>query len=58
MKKNIYVVPAIEVVKIQQATALLIGSVFDDPASNSLDVLSREAEFSDELLDAGELFEE
>lgn len=47
MKKNIYVVPTIMVVKIQQKTALLIGSVFDDPASSGNAVLGREAEFSD-----------
>ena len=55
MKKNKYVVPAIEVVDVQEATALLLGSdVYTDPANSSLDVLSREAEFSDEMLNVDE----
>ena len=54
MKKNKYVMPAIEVVDVQEATALLIGSVFDDPASSSLDVLSRESEFTDEFVNVDE----
>ena len=47
MKKNIYVAPTIMVVKIQQSTALLLGSdVYSTPADGS-SILGREAEFSD-----------
>ena len=48
MKKNIYVVPSIMVVEINQSSALLLGSdVYDSPASSGKSVLSREATFSD-----------
>ncbi len=49
MKKNIYVVPSIMVVEINQSTALLLGSdVYSNSASSSNPVLSREADFSDD----------
>ncbi len=58
MKKKLYVEPSVMVVKIQQSTSLLMGSdVYSDPANSSLDVLSREADFSDDLLDAGDLLD-
>ena len=48
MKKNIYVVPSIMVVEINQSTALLLGSdVYNNPANSSNPVLSRGAGFSD-----------
>lgn len=49
MKKNIYVVPSIMVVEINQSTALLLGSdVSNNPASSANSVLSRGAGFSDD----------
>ena len=49
MKKNIYVVPSIMVVEINQSAALMLGSdVSNNPASSSNPVLSREAGFSDD----------
>lgn len=48
MKKNIYVVPSIMVVEINQSAALMLGSdVSNDPASSGNPVLSRGAGFSD-----------
>ena len=47
MKKNIYVVPSIMVVEINQSAALMLGSdVSNNPASSSNSVLSRGAGFS------------
>ena len=52
MKKNIYVVPSIMVVEINQSAALMLGSdVSNDSASSGKSVLSREATFSDDEWD-------
>ena len=54
MKKNKYVVPAIELVEVQETTALLLGSelnIYDEPVEGGL---SREAEFTDEMLNVDE----
>jgi len=55
--KKIYNKPAIEVVDIATNNMLLASElgVYDEVVNGGL---SRESEFSDELLDAGELFEE
>ena len=52
MKKNIYVVPSIMVVEINQSAALMLGSdVSNNPAISGNSVLSRRAGFSDDEWD-------
>lgn len=49
MKKKIYVEPSVMVVKIQQKSALLMGSdVYTDPAKSDIEVLSRRGRFYDD----------
>ena len=52
--KKVYSKPAIELVEVQEAAALLLGSelnVYDDVVEGGL---SREAEFSEEMLNVEE----
>lgn len=56
--KKIYSKPEALVVDIKTTNNILLGSQLDIYNEGVDAGLSREAEFSDELLDAGELFEE